>query len=513
MPKLAITEDQTPTNLPQAGAGSFGAQEGAAARQMGRTIQQAASSLNAALDQRGRRNASAYQADLYALEQEVLATPDMAKRGDLFEQGKRQLNAKHRKGIGSTAAFDREVGMIDQRIGADFRLKNNLQMVEQGQTDLTDHLGDLSDEWAMAAGDPDARADVEDRATAAIRSAIDSGLIDERMGQESVERFRRRGTRAELTRLFREDPESALVMLRNPLEGIDEGERQELITRGVAAHEAYLRDERLRELEIRKAEEAEAAARKEQVEQELVNADAKGQLSVSLVQSLVPVLGADDGRLWLDRARSGGGGGGPGGNRADRTLYIDLDEKARAGDPTVQKKIIQAYADGRITKSMYDELTDAQLSNRWGRGRKHLYTSLDPGEVILQDAGAAAVMASRRAQAEREFDAFREANPDATVDEVMRRADHIAKTAQDIDVESIGAFNLRPSSLVQRTVTVTGADGKQVNRTVYDYEATEDEITSAVESGEQSAEWGALEMRLLERLQKIDERSAQVMAE
>lgn len=515
MPKLITDNRVQAQQRPRASAEAFGASGARATQQLGRTVINAASTLNAALDQRDRFGATKYQADLVALEQEVLANPNLEKREELFEVGKRKLAAQHRQGSGST--FDREAAVIDQRVGADFRHRNRLQAIEQGQSDLSDHLGELANEWALAVDDEDLRGETEERARRAVSSAVESGLIDERMAAEASERFARMGTRAELTRLFREDPEEAVLALSQPVEGFDEGERQELLTRAHGALAGVLREERLAAQAAERAAEEARKAQAEQVERQLIERDAAGSLTMADVQASLGLMTPERERLWVDRARSGGGGSGGGsGSRANRVLYMQLDSRARAGDPDVHADIRESYAAGRITKSDYDDLTDDELGARWGAGRRHLFTALDPGEVILSDAGAASMMAARKAEAEREFDRFRKANPDATADEVMARADHLAKTAmQEFDYQSVAAFNLKPTSLVTRSVQVTGANGSPTTRQEMDFDATEDMILDRFEASKGLPEeasvraWARLERRLLKNLRNIEARSAQ----
>jgi len=494
-PKLIVNEPARPVPRPTASPGDFGAAEAQATTQVGRSMSATASVMGAAMDQRARYKATQYRSALNDAAQEILDDPNLEGREERLEQARRSLSREYR--AGNTSTFDREASLFESQIGARFRHQTRLHAIELGQSDLSDHLQSLSDEWARADGDEDAQADALSRAQGAVDGALESGLIDANLADESLRRFQRNGARGRFAKLLREDPEAAVMLVSEPREGVDEVERQGLLTQALNAHAGVLRAERLADEARAKAEEDAEAQRIEDIERDFVEMDGRGELSVGDVLASMAFLDADTGRLWLDRARSGGGSGR--GGSIDRVAHLRLQDVVASGDPMAEKNIRDAYRDGAITKGIYDELLDEDLRHRFGAANKYLIDSLDTGEIIL-DGPAAMPLMARRADALREFDDWKRDNKESTRSEAMRVADHIARSAQMVDTSGIAAFQLQPTYLV----------GKPMEP---DFEATEAAIDDALEAGDLDVRGAAYELRLLENLRRISDRSAQVQGQ
>lgn len=493
MPKLIVEQPATPTGLPRADSRVFGGGAAQGLGQLGRTVSRSAEILNAASDARGSINATRYRLEYEQAAQEILTNPNnLYERDSLLADARRKLVAKHRGKIG-TVAFDREAGLIDRQVSGFVTNRTNLEAIEQAQADTIDKLDELADRWAQASGDLEEQSLVEQMASNRIEAAHTSGIIGDDLGREYLERFDQRRGRAMFTRLLREDPGKAARILSQPVDGFDEIQRQEMLTQSLRAYQSRLKAERQAIEDAERAEKDAFKLQAAEIERDFIEADAAGTLTVPMVTSQVDNLSPDVGRQWLDRARGGGEGGS---SKRNPSVWLDLDTRARAGDPTVEEDANRAYRMGEITQADYRSIVDDDLSARHGDPKRRLLQSFDTGATIL-DGAAASALAARRDRAIDDLEVWLKANPEASREDAMERARHISKTAQFIDPESIGVFNLQPTQLRRGPATTTGPGP-------IDFDATKDAIEEAVERGELSEFGAEYEHLLLDRLMRLE---------
>lgn len=453
MPRLAVADVARPVNMPRARPEDFGAGVGRAVTGLGRATVRTAEVLGAAADQQARYKATQYRATLLDDTRAILSDPNnLDQRDSLFEKARL---ARSREFLGGDhRTFEREARVIDAQLGGMLGHETRREGIAQGQAAVSDTLDALADEWARADGNDGEQVTIAQRAENAIESAFGSGLFDEDMRRDSKEQFVSRSRTATVTRLIREDPLSAAEMLKDPVQGMNERTRQELLTRSVNSYGQVLRQERQARLDAERALEAAEKERAEEAELALVELDAAGSLTEPEVMRVSELIGSERSRIWIDRARSGAGGsgGGGGGSSTDPVVYVRLTE-AVANGIDVRVEARDAYIAGQLSKPAYDDLVDRDQAARFGSARKHIVTSLDLGQTIVQGpggAGAVAAAKSREAQALREFDQWHDDNRAATPEEAFLKAESLVRRATIVDLSENSVFNLTPQ-LIRRT--------------------------------------------------------------
>lgn len=493
MPSLIQRNAAGPVGTPRANPDDFGAGQARGMRQVGRTVDRTAQVLNAAMDQRARLAATQYQAEAQNLARELMSDPgNLAERPALFEKQRKRLRSRYAKGPISAQTFDQQVGVIDERLGGILEHETRREGIVQGQAALADTLDALSDERAQAFGDASLEAQIDRKAQAALDSGLDSGLIDDNLARDNLNRYNGRHRRSVIEMLVREDPKSAAELLTQPTPGLDEFQRQALLTRSLNAYAAELKAQRMAEEDAAKAlEEAEEEAA-EAAEIDLLEKDAAGTLTIFDVTSVATLIESERGRLWLDRARDGGGGGGSGVNAA---VYVKLDERARQG-LDIRRDAREAYLRGELNKGAYDDLLNDDQRSRFGDARKHLSISLDVSNATFNSNTTRAIAQQRQALALRSFDSYRLNNPGATREEAMGVAEQLVKQGTIADMSDVAAFNLNPATMVR------GADGR----------IDEAASNEALEASGLSEPQKDLEFQALERLVEIEQRQQAVEA-
>ena len=482
MPKLIVTDPARPTATPRVAPDALGAGVGRAVSQLGAQVNRTAQIAAAAGEQRASVLASQYSVALQDAEREILSDPsNLNEREKLLERAQKRLRTKYRGGI--TQRFDQQAKLAEDVVGSRLRHRTRLDQIARGNADLSDNLDLLADDWARSAGDAEAQSLIEARALRQVNAAVESGLTDGNVARDLENRFRKRRALGVITRLMREDPLQAQVVLGSPIQGMDEVQRQDLLTRASAAHAAEMRSRRsMLDAQAKELEQAEKE-QAEQAELRLVELDATGMLTVADVLALPDIVPSERQRLWLDRAKEGGG---PATSATmDRNLYERLKERAEAGDPTVEADIISAHREQRIPLSVRRELVEDDQRSRFGDARSMMLRALDVGEEVFgNNSSAAMAYATRAHKAEMEFDRWVKANPDASREDAMSVAQRAAQSAQFADMGTNPAFNL---------------ESPFADRNAFDFDAAAEKIDAAVAAGTLTEAAADFEFVILER--------------
>lgn len=449
MPKLSVRERGPGAEIPRA-TGAAGQISGRNLQRLGSQVSAAGQILQASSDQRAARKAAEFTQALSAEADAIMLDPNLEQRESKLAAARKRLSSKFRPNfiVGSPGAFDFRANMAAERLQATVKAQTNSDGISRGIADNDFQLDQFVEEGAKA-DNPSDRALAFIQGELALSGALESGLRDQKGHDKRLQKFRQDFAGGVLRRMRNDNPAAGLDFLEDEFDGTEE-ERQ--VWRGhmissmrsaVSAEETELRRSELADRRREKVLDEEAQSELN----EILGSD--DILTVADVMDRRGALSAAAERTYLRIAESGG--------RItetatfDRGLYLDLSDRADRGEDIIADANA-AFLEGRIDKTVRDNLVNASTDRRFGDARRGLSAALDPG--ILGDTS----LREKKVQALQFFDEWHIANPRASREEAEIKARELVDGARTLaDPNKIESFQIRPVG------AVLNPDGRTVN--------------------------------------------------
>ncbi len=404
MPRLIVQDAPTPVGQRGATPEAFGAGVGRSMQQTGQVAQALGQVMNQYAESQGRAQAIRYEQELEAESNRISLDPDIAGRGEKFEQAQRRLQERFRPKIGGRVTFDQRSDFATRALRSKFdhqaavdgineaRLNTDLEVqhsaLRMAEAETTEEIGGYMLEMRKAIEDAglyytpaEQTKKIQDAFGMGIRAMVDKNPV---LALKVIDDF---GTMLgpEVMAVYREE---AITNIRQRV-AIENAERRE--------------SERL-------AKEA-AKAASDQAEDELFDLQIAGGLTLGAVADAKDRLSPAAQRRWYDRAKGKGGD-----SAADPDRFMELTDRAEAGED-IKEDATEAAASGAITAVQRNALVKTSRDARFKPGRAEISRSLDPG-VMSSDMD----MRAKRANAITAYDEWVRENPGATYDEAMGKA-------------------------------------------------------------------------------------------
>lgn len=409
MPRLIVQDAATPVGQRFATPDSFGAGAGRAMQQTGQVAQALGEVMNQYAESQGRAQAIRYEQELEAEANRISLDPDIAGRGEKFEQAQRRLAERFRPKIGGRAAFDQRSDFATRAIRSGFDHRAATDGIKEARLNT-----DLEVQHSMMR-----------MARAESTEDVGAAMLEAREALQSASLFY---TPAEQTRKIQDaygagiramaDTNPALAlkviddfgpMLGPEVTAVYREEAMNNIRQRVAIENAERRERERLDKEAAKAQ-SDAA------EDELFDLQIAGGLTLGAVAEVKDRLSPAAKRRWYDRAKGKGGD-----SAADPDTFMSLTDRAEAGDDIREDATIAAEA-GKITAAQRNALVKTSRDARFKPGRDAIRQALDPGAFRTDfDMGI------KRTNAIVAFDEWVRENPGASYEESMGKANELIR--------------------------------------------------------------------------------------
>lgn len=365
MPRLIVSEAASPVQMPTASPASFGAGSAQALQRTGGMMQALGQVLNQYAESTARVKVIQYEQDLSAEAEAISMDPDIQGRAKKFDEAQRRLIDKHRPGFGSRNTYDQRASLSTGSIRSQFQARTMQDGIKESRLNTDLEVMHSMMKAANADSDEDAAASLLEAERALSESALYYTPAEQAIKLQTA---LGQGIRA----MADTNPERALRVidflgpkLGPEVTAVYREEAMNNIRQAAARRVAEAKEQR------RLMEQAEKDASRA-AEERLIAADAAGDLSPSIVAGEVQNLSPTAYLRWARRAK---GDSPSSGAVNDPTLYMELTDRAEAGDD-VWEDATAAVTAGAISADKRNALVQTSRDARFKPARAHIKTAL-----------------------------------------------------------------------------------------------------------------------------------------
>ena len=409
MPRLLVQEAPAPTGQRLATPEAFGAGVGRAMQQTGQVAQALGEVMNQYAESQGRAQAIRYEQELEAEANRISLDPDIAGRGEKFEQAQRRLQERFRPKIGGRASFDQRSDFATRALRSKFDHQAAVDGINEARLNTDLEVTHKAIKMSEAADKEDIGASMLE-----IRESIQAAGLLYTPAEQTQKIQDAYGTALDVMSELK--PVMALEVMKDFAPYL----KPEVIT---VYREKALRNIRegvaLENAERRERERLDKEAAKAQsdaAEDELFDLQIAGGLTLGAVAEVKDRLSPAAQRRWYDRAKGRGGDA-----AANPNTFMHLTDRAEAGDD-IREDATLAAESGEITAAQRNALVKTSRDARFKPGRDAIRQALDPGAFRTDfDMGI------KRTNAIVAFDEWVRENPGASYEESMGKANELIR--------------------------------------------------------------------------------------